>query len=88
MSKGMHLCMVNKAYISKMDSSGVCGEQAGRKLYVEHQMWEGIHGCCSDVPRQVSLFSCHDVFMCRTKGWRMSEAVSAGIGSAWGKFKR
>lgn len=38
MSKGMHLCMVNKAYISKMDSSGVCGEQAGRKLYVEHQM--------------------------------------------------
>lgn len=38
MSKGMHLCMVNKAYISKTDSSGVGGEQAHRKLYVEHQI--------------------------------------------------
>ena len=27
-------------------------------------MW--VHRCCSDVPRQVSLLSCCDVFVCRT----------------------
>ena len=25
-----------------------------------------VSGCCSDVPRQVSLLSCQDVFVCRT----------------------
>ena len=28
------------------------------------QRW--VHHCCSDVPRQVSLLSCQDVFVCRT----------------------
>ena len=41
---------------------GVGGERVGRNsiLCTKSQKW--IHRRCSDVPRQVSLLSCRDVF--------------------------
>ena len=49
-----------------MDPCGVFGEWVGCKSIhcMKCQRW--VHHCCSDVPRQASLLSCQDVFVCRT----------------------
>ena len=48
-----------------MDPCGVCGGQVGCNSiqYTKCQKWVLCH--CSDVPRQMSLLSCQDVFVCR-----------------------
>ena len=49
-----------------MDLDGVCGERVGCNSIhcTKCQRW--VHRRCSGVPRQVSLLSCQDVFVCRT----------------------
>ena len=49
--------------VSKVDTYGVCGEWFGCNSVqcVKCQRW--VHHGCSDVPRQVSLPSCHDIFV-------------------------
>ena len=65
-TKGMKLLFGKKSSVSKVDPSGVCGERVGCNSiqYTKYQRW--VHHRCSDVPRQVSLVSCCDVFVCRT----------------------
>ena len=57
---------MGKSSISKVDPCGVCGERVSCNSIhcLKCQRW--VHCCCSDVPRQVSLVSCCDVFVCRT----------------------
>ena len=40
----------------------VCNYCLGRKVFF--RMW--VHCRCSDLPNQVSLLSCQDIFVCRT----------------------
>ena len=65
-TKGMQLFYGKKGSVSKVDPCGVCGERVGCNSIqcTKCQMW--VHRRCSDVPRQVSLLSCRDVFVCRT----------------------
>ena len=48
-----------------MDLSGVCGKRVGCNYLqcTKNQRW--FIRLCSDVPRQVSLLSCWDIFVCR-----------------------
>ena len=45
---------------------GVCGERVRCSSIqcMKYQRW--VHRRYSDVPRKVSLVSCHDIFVCRT----------------------
>ena len=65
-TKGMQLLFRKKSSVSKVDPCDVCGERVGCNSiqYTKCQRW--VHRRCSDVPRQVSLVSCRDVFVCRT----------------------
>ena len=63
---GIQLLFGKKSSVSRVDRCGVCGEQVGCNSIqcTKYQRW--VHRRCSDVPRQVSLLSCWDVFACRT----------------------
>ena len=66
-TKGMQLFFGKKSSVSKADPCGVCGERIGCNSiqYTECHWW--VHRRCYDVPRQVNLLSCRDVFVCRTR---------------------
>ena len=49
-----------------MDPCGVCGERVGCSSIQCTKCQGWVHRRCSDVPRQVSLLSCRDVFVCKT----------------------
>ena len=65
-TKGMQLLFRKKSSVSKVVPCGVCGERVGCNSIqcAKCQWW--VHRRCSDVPRQVSLVSCRDIFVCRT----------------------
>ena len=66
-TKVMQLLFQKKSSVLKMDPCcGVCGERVGCNSIqcMKCQRW--VHCCYSDVPRQVSLLSCRDAFVCRT----------------------
>ena len=65
-AKGMHLLFEKKSNVSKMDTCVVCSEQVGCNSIQCTKCRRWVHRCCSDVPRQVSLLTCQDVFVCRT----------------------
>ena len=54
--------------VSKVDICGClcCGEQVGCNSIEFTKCQSRVHHCYSDVPRQVSLLPCRDVFVCRT----------------------
>ena len=62
--KGMQLLFGKKSSVLKVDLCGVCGERVGCNSIqcTKYQRW--VHRRCSDVPRQVGLLSCRDVFVC------------------------
>ena len=62
-TKGMQLLFGKKSSVLKADPCGVCAERVGYNSIkcTKYQKW--VHRC-SDVPRQVSLLSCWDVFVC------------------------
>ena len=51
---------------SKVHPCGVCGERVGYNSIQCTKCERWVHLPCSDVPRQVSLLSCREVFVCRT----------------------
>ena len=57
---------LGKNSVLKVDPCGLCGERVGCNSIqcMQYQGW--VHRRCSDVPMQVSLLSCWDVFVCRT----------------------
>ena len=63
--KGVQLSFGKKSSVSKVDPCGVCGERVGCNSIqcMKCQRW--VHHRCSDVPRQVSLLSCRDIFVYR-----------------------
>ena len=65
-TKGMQLFFGKKKSVSKVGPCGVCGQRVGCNSIqcTKYQSW--VHRRCSDVPRQVSLISCWNVFVCRT----------------------
>ena len=65
-TKVMQLFFRKKSSVSKVDPCHVCGEQVGCNSIQCTKCPRWVHHCCSDVPRQVSLLSCQDVFLCRT----------------------
>ena len=65
-TKGMQLSFGKKSSVLKVDSCGVCGEGVGCNSIQCTKCQRWVHCRCSDVPRQVSLLSCRDIFVCRT----------------------
>ena len=65
-TKGMQLSFGKKSSASKVDPCGVCGEWVGCNSIQCTKCQRWVHCRCSDVPRQVSLLSCRDIFVCRT----------------------
>ena len=63
-TKGMQL-FEKKSSISKVDL-GVCGKRVGCNSIQCTKCESWVHRRYSDVPRQVVLLSCWDVFVCRT----------------------
>ena len=65
-TKGMQLLFGKKVSVSKVDPCGECGDRVGCNSIqcTKYQRW--VNRRCSDVPRQVSLLSCRDVFVCIT----------------------
>ena len=65
-TKGIKLIFGKKSSVSKVDPWRVCGERIGCNSVqcTKCQMW--VHCLCSYMPRQVSLLSCRDVFVCTT----------------------
>ena len=66
MQLGMQLLFGKKSSVSKVDRSGVCSEQIGCNSIQCTKCQRWLHRFSSNVPRQVSLLSCWDVFVCRT----------------------
>ena len=65
----MQLLFGKKSSVSKVDPSGVCGEQVGCNSIQCTKCQRWVHRCCSDVSTgelQLSLLSCWNVFVCRT----------------------
>ena len=62
----MQLLFGKKSRVSKVYVSGVCGERVRCNSIQCTKCQRWVHCCCSDVPRQVSLLSHRDVFVCRT----------------------
>ena len=62
--KGMQLLFGKKSSVSKVYPCSVCGEQVAYNSVhcMKCQRW--VHHHCYDMPRQVSLLSCPDVFVC------------------------
>ena len=65
-TKGMQLLLGKKSSVSKVDSSGVCDKRVGCNFVQCTKCQRWVHRRCSDVPRQVNLQSCWDVFVCGT----------------------
>ena len=65
-TKGMQLSFGKKSSVSKVDPCGVCGERVGCNSIQCTKCQRWVHRRYSDVPRQVSLLSCRDIFVCRT----------------------
>ena len=65
-TKGMQLSFGKKSSVSKVDPCGVCGERVGCNSIQCMKCERWIHRRCSDVPRQLSLVLCRDIFVCRT----------------------
>ena len=65
-TKGMQLSFGKKSCVSKVDACGVCGERVGCNSIQCTKCQKWVHRRCSDVPRQVSLLPCRDIFVCRT----------------------
>ena len=65
-TKGMQLLFGKKSNVSKVGPCIVSGEQAGCDSIPCTKYQRRVHCRCSDVPRQVSLLSCRDIFVCRT----------------------
>ena len=65
-TKGMQLSFGKKSSVSKVDPCGFCGERVGCNSIQCTKCQKWVHCRCSDVPRQVSLLSCWDIFVCRT----------------------
>ena len=65
-TKVMQFLFGKKSSVSKVDPCGFCGEWFGcnSTQCTKCQRW--IHRRCSYVPRQVSLLSCRNVFVCKT----------------------
>ena len=62
-TKGMQLSFGKKSRVSKVDPCGVCGERVGCNSIQCTKCQRWVHRRCSDVPRQVSLLSCWDIFV-------------------------
>ena len=65
-TKGMQLSFGKKSSVSKVDPCGVCGERVGCNSIQCTKCQRWVLRRCSDVPRQVSLLSCRDIFVYRT----------------------
>ena len=65
-TKGMQLLFWKESSVLKVGPCGVCGKRIGCNSIECTKCQRSVHGCCSDVPVQVSLLSCRDVFVCRT----------------------
>ena len=65
-TKGMQLLIGKKRSVSKVDPCGACVERVGCNSIqcMKCQRW--VHRRYSDVPRQVRLLSCRNVFVRRT----------------------
>ena len=64
-TKGMQLLFGKKSSVLKVDPCGACGDQVGCNSIKCTKCQRWLHCCCSDVPRQVNLLPCWDVFVCR-----------------------
>ena len=62
-AKGMQLLFGKKSTVSKVDLCGVCGERVGCNSIQCTKCQRWVHRRSSDVPRQLSLVSCRDVFV-------------------------
>ena len=62
----MQLLFEKKSSFLKVDPCCVCGERVGCNSIQCTKCQRWVHCRCSDVPGQVSLLSCRDVFFCRT----------------------
>ena len=65
-TKGMQLLFGKKNSVSKVDPFGVCREQVDCNSIQCTKCQRWVHRRCSDVPWQVSLLSCRNVFDYRT----------------------
>ena len=65
-TKGMQLLFGKKNSVSKVDPYGACDERFGCNSIQCTKCQRWAHRQCSNVPRQVILLSCRDVFVCRT----------------------
>ena len=63
--KGMQLLFGKKSSVSKADPCAVCSVWVGCNSIQCTKCQRLVHCRCSDVPSQVSLLSCQDVFVCR-----------------------
>ena len=65
-TKGMQLLFGKKSNVLKVDPWSLCGEPVGCNSiqYTKCKRW--VQRRCSDVPNQMSLLSCRDIFFCRT----------------------
>ena len=64
-TKGMQFLFGKKSSVLKVDPCCVCGEQVGCSSIQCIKCPRWVHCRCSNVPRQVSLVSCRDVFVCK-----------------------
>ena len=62
----MQLLFGKNGSVLKVDPCGVCGERVGCNSIQCTECQRCVHLWCSDVPRQVKLLSCPDVFVFRT----------------------
>ena len=65
-TKCMRLLFGKKINASRVDLYVFCGERVACNFIYSTKCQRWVHGRCSDVPTQVSLLSCCDVFVCRT----------------------
>ena len=64
-TKGIQLLFGKISSFSKVDLCGVCGEWVGCNFIQCTKCQGWVHCRCPDVPRQMSILSCWDVFVCR-----------------------
>ena len=62
-TKGIQLLFGKKGSVSRVGPCGVCGERVGFNSVQCMKCQRGVHQRYSDVPRQVSLLSCRNVFV-------------------------
>ena len=65
-TKGIQLSFGKKSNVSKVDLCSICGEEVDCSSIHSTKCQRWVHRRCSDVPRQVSLLLCWDVFVCKT----------------------